>query len=283
MRRSKAGRDSWASRSASAAASVENRTVKPAASAAWPTLSAIIVLPSPLPPLSRTFSARSTNSSSKSRSMSGRSIFSGWSQSKRSWVLQEPRQANRVRRARLTAIRDRSSRSASCSRVSVGPRWLLWTWVRNAASCAWSTRSPSRRSRSPRSLSLIVGLQVVRNDVGVVEVVGQDEREGHQAAQVLAVLLTGDGERADVGEAARDQVCGGGAEHLVAVEVEQLDGTRDAVTEARAGDVPALDDAVERRNHGADAIAALEVACGAALVEEGYPMLGVLEDLPAAP
>src|SRR6185369_8145008 len=241
MRRSKAGSDSWARRSASAAASVENRTVKPAASAAWPMFSAIIVLPSPLPPLSRAFSPRSTNSSSPRRSMRGRSIFSGCAQSKRSRVLNEPRHANRVRRARLTAIRDRSSRSASCSSVSVGPRWLLWTWVRNAASCAWSTRSPSRRSRSPRSLSLIVGLQVVRNDVGVVEVVGQHERERHQPPQALAVLLAGDGERADVGQAARDQVRGGGPEHLVAVEVEQLDGTRNAVAQARARDVPALD------------------------------------------
>jgi hypothetical protein len=55
---------------------------------------------------------------------------------------------------------------------------------------------------------------------------------------------------------------------------------RDAVW-ARA-DVPALDEA-ERGDHGADAVAALEVACGAALVENGRPMLGLLEDLAAAP
>src|SRR5215475_2381791 len=36
-------------------------------------------------------------------------------------VLNEPRQAARVRRARLTAARLRSSRSTSCSMVSVGP------------------------------------------------------------------------------------------------------------------------------------------------------------------
>jgi hypothetical protein len=45
------------------------------------------LFPSPLPPLSKTFSPRSTNSSSTRRSMSGRSIFSGCSQSKRSRLI----------------------------------------------------------------------------------------------------------------------------------------------------------------------------------------------------
>ena len=69
----------------------------------------------------------------------------------------------------------------------------------------------------------------MRNDVGVVEVVGQHERERHQPPQSLAVLLAGDGERADVGEATRDQVRGGGPEYLVAVEVEQLYASRGGV------------------------------------------------------
>jgi hypothetical protein len=63
--------------------------------------------------------------------------------------------------------------------------------------------------------------------------VRQYEREGYPPAQVLAVLLAGDGERADVGPVARDQVRGGGGEHLVAVEFEQLDGARGAVAQAR--------------------------------------------------
>jgi hypothetical protein len=53
-----------------------------------------------------------------------------------------------------------------------GPRRLLWTWVRNAASASCLTRRPRPRRRSPRSWSLIVPLQVVRNDVLVVEVGG---------------------------------------------------------------------------------------------------------------
>ena len=94
----------------------------------------------------------------------------------------------------------------------------------------------------------------MRNDVRVVEVVRQHEREGHATAEILAVLLAGDGERADVGQPARDQVRGSGGEHLLAVEVEQLDGARDAVAKTRAGEVPALDDPIERRNHGAEAV-----------------------------
>src|SRR5690349_4712311 len=63
---------------------------------------AIIVLPRPEPPLSKTFSPCSMKSSPRSP-----------------MVLNEPRHANRVRRARLTAARARSSRSTSCSMVSV--------------------------------------------------------------------------------------------------------------------------------------------------------------------
>src|SRR4051812_48488663 len=152
--------------------------------------------------------------------MTARSIFSGCAQSKRSKVLKEPRQAKRVRRARLTAARARSSRSRSCSTVSVGPTRLLWTWERKAASASWRTRKPRRRSRSERSSvwSLIVGLQVVGDDIGVVEVVGEHQFDGHGSFAIFATLLAGNGERADIGEAACVDVSGGGGEHVIAVE-----------------------------------------------------------------
>ena len=61
---------------------------------------------------------------------------------------------------------------------------------------------------------------------------GEYELERHGAAAVLAVLLAGDRERADIGETAGVEVGDRGGEHVVAVELEQLDRARDAEPQA---------------------------------------------------
>ena len=61
----------------------------------------------------------------------------------------------------------------------------------------------------------------MRNDDGVVEVSGQGELDGDRPATILAMLLAGDRERADVGEPAGVEIGHGGGEHGIAVEVEQ--------------------------------------------------------------
>jgi len=96
----------------------------------------------------------------------------------------------------------------------------------------------------------------VGDDVGVVEVRGENELDGDGATAIFAMLLARDRERADIGEPARVEIGDGGGEHVVAVEVEQLDGAGDAQAEARSGDGPSLDDAVERGHDRAEAIAA---------------------------
>ena len=93
----------------------------------------------------------------------------------------------------------------------------------------------------------------------------------------------GDRESADVGESARNEIGGCGGEHVVAVEVEQLDRSRHAEAQAGSGDLPPLDDAVERRNDRAQAIAALEFPRHLALGDECDPMGGLLEHLTTAP
>lgn len=98
------------------------------------------------------------------------------------------------------------------------------------------------------------------NDVGVVEVRGEHEFDGDRAAATLAMLLAGDRKRADVGEATRVEIGRRGGEHLVAVEVEQLDRAGNPQAQARSGHGPPLDDAVERGRDRAEAIAALEIA-----------------------
>jgi hypothetical protein len=119
----------------------------------------------------------------------------------------------------------------------------------------------------------------VRDDVGVVDVVGEPELDGDGATAILAVLLAGHGERGGVGEPAGDDLVDGGGEHVIAVEVEQLDGAGHADREAGAGDGPAREDAVERWGDGAQAVAALELGGGLALGDERGAVLGALEDL----
>ena len=59
-----------------------------------------------------------------------------------------------------------------------------------------------------RSSLLIVGPQVVWNDIGVVQVRGEHELDGHRAVAIFAMLLAGDRESADVGESARNEIGG---------------------------------------------------------------------------
>ena len=89
---------------------------------------------------------------------------------------------------------------------------------------------------------LIVGPEVVRNDVGVVEVSGEHELEGDRAVPAFAMVLARDRERADIGEATGVEVSCGSSEHLVTVEVEELDRVRDAQAQARARDLPPRDE-----------------------------------------
>lgn len=67
----------------------------------------------------------------------------------------------------------------------------------------------------------------MRDDVGVVEVGGQQERDRDGPPAVLAVLLAGHRDRADIGEVARHDVGDGGREDGVTVQVEELDGPGD--------------------------------------------------------
>src|SRR3954469_7799672 len=242
-----------------------------------------MVLPTPEPPLISTLAPRSAKSSAMSRSISGRSIARGCAQSKRSSGLQVPRQAVRVRRARLTVSRARSSRSASCSRVSVGLTRLLWRWVRKAAKASRGSRKPRRRRRSLRSSSFgIVALQIVRNDdVVVVDVeIGQD---GNRPVAPRAVGLTGDGERAEIGETALREVGDRGGEDLISVQVEELDRAGDAKAEAGAGRGPARQQLTEGWRDRVEAVAALEIARGAPLRDQLDSMGRILDDLASAP
>ena len=113
--------------------------------------------------------------------------------------------------------------------------------------------------------------------------VRQHQVEGHGVTEVLSVLLARNRERTDVGEAARDEIRGSHREHVVAVEIEELDGSSDAIAKARAGQIPALDDSVKRRDHGTNPIATLEIARGASLDKECGSMRGDLKDLATTP
>ena len=121
------------------------------------------------------------------------------------------------------------------------------------------------------------------DDVGVVEVRGEHELDGDRAVACLALVLAGDGKRGDVGESTRVDVDRGGEEHLLAVEVEELDRAGDAEAQARARDLPPRDDAIEERDDRADPVSALEVAGGLALGDERGAVLGLLEDLATPP
>lgn len=70
------------------------------------------------------------------------------------------------------------------------------------------------------------------------------------------VSFAGHRDRDHVVEAARDHVGDGGGEHVVAVEVEQLDGAGDADREAAAGERPAFEQPVDAGRDDAEPVAA---------------------------
>ena len=98
------------------------------------------------------------------------------------------------------------------------------------------------------------------DDVAVVGVRGQGHVDGDRLAALAAQALAGDGEGADVAQPAACDLGDGGGEHVVAVEVEQLDGAADMEGEAAARERPALEEDSERGRDSAEAIAALEIA-----------------------
>ena len=122
----------------------------------------------------------------------------------------------------------------------------------------------------------------MRDDVAVVHVARQVERDRHRHGLVSAALLAGDGERARILEAARDGVGDDGREDVGAVEVEQPDRARDLHADVAAAVEPARDQDVDSGQLRAQPVAPLEVARRASLADQLLAVLGRLDQLLAA-
>ena len=117
------------------------------------------------------------------------------------------------------------------------------------------------------------------HDVAIVSVRGQVKVDRDGTAALHAQAVAGDGQRAGVAQATGDDLGNRRGEHLVAVEIQELDGAGDLNCEARAGERPAVEERAEGGRDGAETIAPLEIPRGAPLGDEGRAVLGLLDHL----